>query len=428
MSATKTAASEWRRYPMVPVTAALGYATSVIHIYGLGPYIEPVASSFGWSRAQVTVGLTITTLINALFCVPIGALVDRIGPRLVGLIGVLSTSGAFALIGTASGSEQNWYFLWGLLALGTLPAQATVWTSAVASRFEVSRGLALAVTLCGASIGAAVFPPLATWLIASYGWRTALMFEGVVWAALAFPVLLLFFRGAQDSREASSTTHHEATDALQGVSVGEGLRSTVFHRLFLASVLFTFTMIALVVHFVPILKGQGADAMAAAGVAALVGVFSIVGRLGTGMLLDRFRAAYVGAGAFLLPIVACALLIGAGDNPLAQSVAAAVVGLTLGSEVDVIVYLTTRHFGLKNFGTLYGGLLTALSLGTAFGPLAAAAVYDATGSYEPFLWLTVLAMASSALALASLPNMAFRPGAEPSPVPAVEAVPRQGTA
>ena len=190
--------------------------------------------------------------------------------------------------------------------------------------------------------------------------------------------------------------------------------------MFIASLLFTFTLIALVVHFVPILKDRGADPMAAAGVASLVGLFSIVGRLGTGVLLDRFRASLVGAGAFMLPILAGALLLFWGQNPAAQSAAAAVIGLTLGSEVDVIVYLTTRHFGLKNFGALYGGLLTALSIGTAAGPLVAAAIYDAKGSYELFLWLTTLSMGMSALALASLPQPVFASGSAPAASPSLE--------
>jgi MFS family permease len=200
------------------------------------------------------------------------------------------------------------------------------------------------------------------------------------------------------------------------------LQSSVFARLFLASTLFTFTIIGLVVHFIPILKNRGADAMAAAGVASLVGLFSIAGRLGTGALLDRFRASFVGAGAFLLPIAACLLLLYAGDNRAAQSAAAAVIGLTLGSEVDVIAYLTTRHFGLKNFGALYGGLLMALSIGTAFGPLAAAAMYDAYGSYELFLWLTVISMTGSALALVSLPRASFVSSAADSTAPAAARV------
>lgn len=71
--------------------------------------------------------------------------------------------------------------------------------------------------------------------------------------------------------------------------------------------------------------------------------------------------------------------------------------------MDVIVYLTTRHFGLMSFGGLYGGLLTALSIGTATGPLGAAAVFDRYGSYAPFLWLTIAFMIASSVALWSLP-------------------------
>ena len=161
------------------------------------------------------------------------------------------------------------------------------------------------------------------------------------------------------------------------------------------------------IDFIPILTNAGADRLAAAGVASLVGISSLAGRLGTGYLLDHFRASRVGAVIFLLPIVACTLLMLAGANPLAQSAAAIVIGLTLGSEIDVIVYLTTKHFGLRNFGTIYGGLLTALSIGTAFGPLAAAAVYDHAGTYAPFLSLTIVCMVGSSLALASLPHAPF---------------------
>jgi len=402
-----SAGAEWRRYGMLPFAAGLGYATSVIHIYGLGPYIEPIQEAFGWSRAQATSGLTIATIINAVFCIVIGMLVDRVGPRLLGLAGVLLTTGAFALLGSATGDQGNWLLLWGMMAFATLPVQATIWTSAVASRFDNSRGMALAVTLSGASLAATVFPLLATWLIDTYGWRDAFVAEGGIWAIITFPMLFFFFRGAKDVRKSSQRQHAEAPIALPGVGVAEGLRSLQFMRLFIASLLFTFTIIALVVHFVPILTSAGTERLAAAGVASLIGIASVVGRLGTGYLLDHFRASRVGAIIFLLPILGCVLIMLAPGNSLAQASAAIVIGLTLGSEIDVIVYLTTKHFGLKNFGTIYGGLLTALSLGTAFGPLSAAAVHDYAGSYTPFLMVTVLCMAGSSVLLASLPQPRF---------------------
>lgn len=408
MTQQASARAEWRGHWPLPLAAAIGYATSVIHIYGLGPYIEPVSAAFGWSRTQVTAGLTLSTLVQAVCAVPIGLAVDRFGPRRFALVGVLLTTGAFALLATATESRTWWFVLWSLLAVATLPVQATVWTSAVATRFEASRGLAFAITLCGASLAVAVFPLLATWAIGAYGWRAALAIQGGVWAAIAFPAILLFFRGAYDRPTRRSGATRTARPMLPGAGLAEGLRSSVYLRLMLASLLFTFSVLALVVHFVPILVGSGLDPLAAAGIAALIGLFSIAGRLATGLLLDRFRASLVGAAVFVLPALACGLLIAGGGSPAVLSLAAALIGLTLGAEVDVIVYLVTRHFGLKHFGALYGGLLTALSVGTATGPLAAAAVFDEAGGYAPFLWLSIGFMAASSVALATLP----RPAAE----------------
>lgn len=401
------AAQEWRHYPMLPIAAALGYATSVIHIYGLGPFIGPVSESFGWSRTLTTSGLTFQVLIGGALAIPMGLLVDKMGPRWLGLAGVLMTCAAFALLGTATGGKANWYLLWGVLAVATLFVQATIWTSAVATRFEASRGMAFAVTLCGASVAQALFPWLGTKLIANYGWQTAMAVQAAIWAVVALPVLFLFFRGAHDggNRRGDAPAPDRAT--ISGISFKEGLRSPVYWRLLVASALFTFTIIALTVHFVPILTDRGMDKLEAAGLAALVGFASIAGRLGTGYLLDRFTPSLVGASIFLLPVAGCVILMTSGAGAIGAAGAAILIGLTLGAEVDVVVFLTTRHFGLKNFGALYGGLLAALSLGTATGPLAAAMIFDSYGNYTPFLWLTIGFMILSSLALASLPKGAL---------------------
>jgi MFS family permease len=101
------------------------------------------------------------------------------------------------------------------------------------------------------------------------------------------------------------------------------------------------------------------------------------------------------------------LLLFDGANPLSQAAAASIFGLTVGAEIDVIAYLAARQFGLKSFGSLFGGIVTALALGVAFGPLAAGAAFDRYGTYVPFLGLTMLLMAISSVALASLRNAPF---------------------
>jgi MFS family permease len=111
----------------------------------------------------------------------------------------------------------------------------------------------------------------------------------------------------------------------------------------------------------------------------------------------------------VLPIIATALLLYDGANPLSQSIAAAIFGLTVGAEIDVIAYLATRQFGLKNFGSLFGAIVTALALGVAFGPLAAGAAFDKYGGYSQFLMLTMVLMALSSIALATLRRAPFAP-------------------
>lgn len=403
MVGSRNAMAEWRSYWFLPLAAALGYATSVLHVYSLGPFIEPLQQEFGWSRAQISAGLTIASVVSALFCIPIGMLVDKVGPRRLALIGIIAMCGSVALLSTATGTQTNWLLLWVGTAIGTLWIQATVWTSAVNSRFEASRGLALAITLSGAAISATVFPVAATWLIGEHGWRIAYQALSGMWLLLVFPLMFLCFRSAHDDvKKPVSVSAPQAPKVLTGISLSQGLRSAALYKLLLASGLFSFTAIGMVVHFVPILTDRGAQPLEAAAMASLVGIFSIIGRLGTGFLLDRFPGHLIGAIAFLVPMLGCSLLLLDGTNPVYQAIAAAAFGLTLGSEVDVVAYLAAKYFGLKNFGALYGALVMALSMGTAFGPLSAGALFDSFGSYTPFLQLTMFLMGLSALTLFSL--------------------------
>src|SRR6266404_1395505 len=79
MDASRNAAAEWRSFWPLPLAAALGYSTSVIHVYSIGAYIGSLQQEFGWSRAQISAGITIASFGSGIFCVPVGMLVDRLG-------------------------------------------------------------------------------------------------------------------------------------------------------------------------------------------------------------------------------------------------------------------------------------------------------------------------------------------------------------
>src|SRR5215472_13000665 len=101
---TAAAAAEWRRHWTLPVAAALGYSSSVLHTYSIGSFVVPLQHEFGWSRAQALIGLSVVGLSDAALSVPVGKLVDRIGPRVVALTGGILMTPAIALLGAASGS------------------------------------------------------------------------------------------------------------------------------------------------------------------------------------------------------------------------------------------------------------------------------------------------------------------------------------
>jgi MFS family permease len=381
------AGEEWRRYWPVVLAAALGHSTTTLSVYSIGPFVVPLQHAFGWTRAEIALGSTVSASIGWIFTLSVGLLIDRWGPRRVGLVGMVLLCAAYASLSTVTSNIYSWYLHWLLLGFSAAWIQPTIWSGAVATRFDASRGLAIALTVSGAGIGAAILPALATFLIAQYGWRGGFVGIPVIWAAVALPVIFLFFRGAQDTKKIQTRTERQnAGDALPGLSLAQGLRSPILYRMALAGMLFHFSAVGLISQFVPILESLDVQRMTAAKIAGLIGLTSIAGRLVTGVLLDRFRADKVAMGALFLPAFAAALILNS-HSATSLSCAAMLLGLSLGSEFDCLMYLATRHLGLKRFGMMFAVMLVFLSLGAATGPLTAGAIFDRTGSYHLYIWL-----------------------------------------
>ena len=404
MDRGQSAREEWRRHWPLPVAAAIGYSMLGLQTYAIGPFVRPLEAEFGWSRAEVMLGLTLSNILGICCNLLIGMVIDRLGPRRVALTGLVVKAGAFALLATATGTMLNWSLLWVLVAFGAMLTQSTVWSSAVASRFDAARGLALALALSGTSLCGAIAPILGVWLIEAYGWRTAFAGIGAIWLVATFPLAFLFYRGRHDQPRAAAQASGPppVLPDLPGMTLREGMRTAAFWKLMLCGACFSLYVLAIAPNLVPMLVEKGSSAMAAAQVAALVGLVALVARLSAGFLLDIFPAHLVGACVFLLPVAGCGLMLI--DQPQIFVMVLAVVsfGMTIGAEFDVIVYLTSREFGLKAFGALFGGMLTAGALGGAIGPVLAGVIHDRTGTYDPLLFLLMGLMVVSALAVLSL--------------------------
>ncbi len=131
---------------------------------------------------------------------------------------------------------------------------------------------------------------------------------------------------------------------------------------------------------VPLLTDHGVSGRTAALATSLFGLTSIVGRVGNGYLVDRIFAPRVAAVLFAGAAIGVALLL-ADPTSATASVTAALLGLAVGAESDVIPFLVSRYFGMRAMAMLYGCAFGVYVLGNATGRYLFAAGYDATGSY-----------------------------------------------
>src|SRR4029077_10488438 len=132
-----------------------------------------------------------------------------------------------------------------------------------------------------------------------------------------------------------------------------------------------------------LLTDAGLSPAKAAATLGLFGLATMTGRLLAGYLVDRFFAAHVASVLFLLPIVGFALLATAAGALPALGVI--LIGLGLGTEIDLIAFLTSRYLGQRAFGQIYGYCFMIFGLGSSFGRFIGGYVYALAGSYNPAL-------------------------------------------
>jgi MFS family permease len=385
---------------LLVIASTFALVASVAHVYSVGVFIGPLEAEFGWSRGEISAGLGVISVISVLLAPFVGLAIDRFGSRRIGLPGLIIYLVGVALLSTTTPSVWHWWGLWALIAIGTVLIKPTVWVAAIATRFDKRRGIAMAVAVCGTSIGAAIFPFITERLLV-LGWRNAyLMLSGGA-ALLALPMVYVFFRAERPLTQ-TDLEPGEARPPKNGLSARAGFGSPIFYKMAFAAFLVTLCTLSLAVHFVPILVAGGIASPTAASIAGVVGIGSIIGRLGTGLLLDRYSGRHVGGAILLLPILACALLLFL-KLTLASGIAIGIViGLALGAEIDIFAFLSARYFGLRNYGLLFGTVAGLISFGAGTGPTYAGFMFDHFHSYSVLLVTLIPMLLISSLLVLSL--------------------------
>jgi MFS family permease len=376
----------WR----VVMASGVGVFFATLVFYSFAVLLKPLIEEFGWTRQAVSIAYGGMTLAAALSAPFVGHLFDRLGPRRICGPCLLICGCAFASLALLTSHTWHLYTVFVLIGLATTGTSAVVYSRVVSSWFDERRGAALAVVMASAAVGGIVHPPLAQTLIRLAGWRLACLALGVIIVALGVPAIASFVR-----ERASNSSH--ASRPNSGVTVREAVHSRAFWILIIVVFGSTLTINAAIVHLSALLTDRGLDASRAAMVISAMGAASLVGRLLTGWLLDRFTAPRVSFVLLTIAAFGTFLLADARTFPVGL-IAALLIGFGTGGEVDVVPYLLSRYFGLRSLSTLYGLNWTAWGLAGAAGPVLMGRVFDATGSYEPAL----VAFAAATFAVATL--------------------------
>ncbi len=122
---------------------------------------------------------------------PAGALVDRLGPRLLLALGLALWSGAQALGGLVRNFGE-FFAARMLLGLGEAP-QFPTGARVVKDWFPVrNRGLATGIFNCASTLGNAIGAPLLTFLMLAFGWRWMFLIMGIAGLVVAALWYLLY--------------------------------------------------------------------------------------------------------------------------------------------------------------------------------------------------------------------------------------------
>ena len=377
----------WRVVAASAVGVFVSFASLLVYTFGV--FLKPLGEEFAWSREAVSSAFGIAAVMVAVSSPLLGLLFDRFGPRRVIVPSLVIFGCAFASLAWLTPRLWHLYTVFAVLGLVANGTAQMAYSRTVVSWFFRRRGLALALMMCGGAVGAMVLPPVAQRLIDLLGWRGACVVLGAMVLAIGLPTVLGFVR-----ERPSPIGHRERAP---GAAVSEAMRSRVFWILVIVLFVASIAQNGAIAHLAALLTDRGVTATGAAFAVSAMGGASLLGRLVTGWLLDRYPAALVSC--VLLCLAALGTFLLAGAHSLAVGALAAVlIGFGMGGEADVTPYILSRFFGLRSFSMLYGFTWTAYALAGAIGPVLMGRVFDATGSYEALL----VRLAAATLAVAAL--------------------------
>lgn len=376
---------------------------SGLFLQAYGAYVVLLHRDLGWSVTMLSAGYSLARTESAVLGPVQGHMVDRMGPRAVMRIGVMSLGVGFLIL---SAMRVPWQFFTAMafLAIGSSFCGFVSVSSAVVNWFRRRRATALGASAIGFALGGLLVPVTAG-ALSAFGWRAVALGSGVG-ILLVGPPLVQVIRhrpselglhpdgmtpmntrhvDGQPKDSAPEATVEATTPAEDGFTARQALRTPAFWQLSLGHGLAVVLVSAVMVHLIPHLTTSLGYSLQAAGlVVAALTLSQLLGMVFGGLIGDRFDKRAIAMTAALMHGSAV-LVLTVAVTPLLIGCFALLHGLAWGARGPLMQAWRADLFGNASFGTILGYSSLIVMLGSASGPLLAGALFDHLGSYTTAL-------------------------------------------
>ena len=361
--------------------------------------IVPLEDSFGWSRSQISLAISINILLYGLTAPFAAALMERFTVRKVVMSALAAVSlGAFLTIYMS----KPWHLilLWGaVVGIGT-GSMALVFAATIASRwFMQRRGLVVGALTAAAATGQLIFLPLLSKLAMDHGWKSV----SITIAASAAIVIPLIWWGLNEHPQdighkpygapadwvaPEKIQGHAAKNAINALR--EGSKRKDFWLLFGTFFICGLSTNGLIgTHFIPAAHDHGMGEVVAASLLAMIGVFDVVGTVFSGYLTDRIDSrkllfAYYSLRGISLMILPSILFASVHPSTLVFVI---FYGLDWVATVPPTIALCRTVLGPQSGTVVYGWVFTGHQIGASVAALGAAILRVKFGDYAASFYI-----------------------------------------
>ena len=380
-------------WKIVVVAFVIAFFAFGIGFYSLGIYLVALNARHGWPIAFISLAITVYYVLGASLTAFVGDAFERFGPcRVVSVaVGALGL-GVLAL----PLLERPWqlFVAFGVMAVGWAATSGAAINTLVAPWFDRKRGLAVSIAMNGAAAGGVVIVPLWATLIAARGFATAALVMVGAMMLIVLPLIARYLhRGPEvmglrpDGAMAGPGDPARRPETMPALPRRELLRSIHFWTISAPFALGLLAQVGFITHQVAYLTPRlGAER--AALTLSLTTLAAIIGRLATGVFIDRVDRRLACAANLAVQAVAVVTMIG-WPSPSVLYVACALFGLGVGNMTTFPGLVVQVEYPKEHFSRVVSFVVAINQFTFAFGPGLLGAIRDWSGSYAAALAVCV---------------------------------------